>query len=193
MTKPNQPDLEHLLVDHLPLLRTFVRLNIGRRFQGESDVDIVQTVCREILARGDTFEFRNAPAFKNWLITVALNKIRSRMRYNGGDCRNKAREVRIDELQDAGVLELYASIASPSQNAMRSELADRIELAFEQLPENYREIITLSRLAHMAHDEIAEHLDLSIDNVRARLSRALARLGTLIAHYKPGGQGNSEA
>ena len=56
----------------------------------------------------------------------------------------------------------------------------RIEQAFEELPENFREVITLSRILGLSHREIAEQTGSTEGATRALLFRALARLSRLL-------------
>ena len=56
------------------------------------------------------------------------------------------------------------------------EQAERLECAFEQLPDDQREVLALSRIAEVPTAEIAEHLVCSERTVRRMLSRALTAL-----------------
>jgi RNA polymerase sigma factor (sigma-70 family) len=47
-------------------------------------------------------------------------------------------------------------------------------------PENYREVITLSRVVGLSHREIGEQIGKNEGAVRVLLHRALARLGRLM-------------
>lgn len=64
---------------------------------------------------------------------------------------------------------------------MANETAARLEKAYRALPENYRQVIALSRGAGLSHREIAAHLEKSEVAVRSLLSRALADLVESIA------------
>ena len=75
---------------------------------------------------------------------------------------------------------LYESVLSPSGVLTRKEEFRRLEEAFEQLPEDYREVIVQFRLLGLSHAEIAEKMGRSENAVRLLLSRALARLVTLV-------------
>ena len=62
---------------------------------------------------------------------------------------------------------------------MAREELECIETAFDELPERYREVITLSRVCGLTTAELAERLELSEHYARTLLSRALARLSRL--------------
>ena len=59
---------------------------------------------------------------------------------------------------------------------MAQEQADRVEAALERIPEDYREVIVLSRYAGLSHAEIGEEMGRSQVAIRSLLSRALAQL-----------------
>jgi RNA polymerase sigma factor (sigma-70 family) len=53
------------------------------------------------------------------------------------------------------------------------ELAQQMELAFDRLPDDYREVITLARIVGLSHAEIARQMGRGEGAVRMLLSRAL--------------------
>ena len=74
--------MDRLLERHLPALRAFVRLRAGPAVaEHESNSDLVQSVCREVLEGAGAFEYRGEAAFKSWLFTTALRKIVEKDRY----------------------------------------------------------------------------------------------------------------
>ncbi len=73
----------------------------------------------------------------------------------------------------------YADLVTPSQEAEAQEAGERLERAFDELPEQYQEVITLSRIVGLRFDEIAEQMGRSPGAVRTLLGRALARLSEL--------------
>ena len=178
--------MEELLSQHLPELHHFVRLRAGKLILAkEEGSDLVQSTCREILQHLDRFRYENEEAFKKWLYATALRKILDRARYYGAEKRDAAREAapaRDDGSRGgAGQLaENYKTFATPSQDAMSREELERVQEAFVLLPEDYREVIVLARVAGHPHAEIAERMKRSPGAVRVLLSRALARLATLV-------------
>lgn len=168
-----------LLQQHLAGLRAFVRAKSGERIrQHESCSDLVQTVCREALDAIGSYQWRGEASFRNWLFTVALNKIRGRADYYAAERRDARREAAGDE-----VLALaYASMFGPSQHAIAAEAVAGFERALDQLSDEHKEIIVLSRLVGLDHGEIAEQLGIERGTVRTRLARALSRLATAMAN-----------
>lgn len=173
-SRGSEPALEALLAESLPRLQAFVRLRMGVQLRArEETVDVVQSVCRTLLEGIDRLEYRGEGPFYAWLFTAATNKLRARARHLGRECRNPDRELPLD----AGASHLYASILSPSQAAVGQETAQQLEAAFDRLPDDYREAITLSRIAGLDTEELAAHMGRTVGATRMLLGRALSRLG----------------
>jgi len=178
--------LDRLLELYLPELRAFVRLRAGPFVRArESSSDIVQSVCREVIQHADRFQFPSEVAFKQWLYTTALRKIVNRKDFYLAQKRDAQREVPYSEGEDSTadrqLFDCYRSFASPSRQAMLREEVERVERAFEDLPEEYREVITLAHVVGLSRAEIAEQMGKSEGAVRVLLHRALARVSTLLA------------
>jgi RNA polymerase sigma factor (sigma-70 family) len=77
---------------------------------------------------------------------------------------------------DAALSQCYSRVLSPSGQAVAAEDARVLERAFDTLPEHYREVISLSRIARMSRAEVAIQMRRTEDSVRNLLSRALAAL-----------------
>lgn len=162
--------LEELLVRHLPRLRAFVRVRTNNLVrQHESCSDLVQSVCREVLAGAGAFRFQGNAAFRSWLFRTALNKILERTRTMTAAKRDVRREQ--PALSDYG--DLAATGPTASELAGAQELQARMERAFDLLREEDREIIALSRIVGLSHAEIARETRRSEGAVRTHLSRAL--------------------
>lgn len=177
-----------LLEHYLPDLRAFVRLRAGPLVRArEAHSDIVQSVCRDVLAHPDRFRFPDENGFKRWLFTSALRKLVARRDYYLAQRRDAGRDRPLggDDFgaDDERLLAAYHSISTPSRQAMLREEIERIEEAFEQLPEDYREVITLARIARLPRAEIAEQMGRSEGSVRMLLLRALAQLASILNPY----------
>jgi RNA polymerase sigma-70 factor (ECF subfamily) len=160
-----------LLEEHLAGLRAFVHLRLGSRLrEKEESQDLVQSVCREVLADPSAFERRAGTGFREWLHRAAENKIRDRWRYWRRERRDVARET-----PGAPESELV-DLVTPSRAAGSREELARLERAFLRLPPDYREVIVLARLRGLSHESIAAKLGRTELATRTLLSRALARL-----------------
>jgi RNA polymerase sigma-70 factor (ECF subfamily) len=144
----------------------------------------VQSVCRDVLQNLDRFRYPGESAFRAWLYATAMRKIADRAEYWGAARRDPAREVApaAHAAQHSGgdeqrLFDVYRdSLPTPSQAAMGREALARIEEAFERLPEDYREVIVLSRIVGLSRAEVAAQMQRTEASVRNLLSRALAEL-----------------
>lgn len=165
-------------------LRGYVRLRAGPELRAmESTSDIVQSVCREILENRERFQFRGEDGFRRWLYTTALRKLSNRARTR----RTLKRGAPVRPIEDVpegevagGLLDCYRTFCTPSGAVQASEEVGRIEAAFDELPGEYREVITLSRILRLSHAEIALKLGRSEGATRTLLYRALGRLSEVL-------------
>ena len=179
--------LEAALARLMPRLHAFVRLHADPALRAkESCSDLVQSVCREVLENAGRIEYRGDEAFRAWLFTWALNKIRDRQRYWRAEKRDVGREVAGVAPSDHDLLACYQTLCTPSREAMLHEKIERIEAAFDCLPENYREVITLSRIVGLSHAEIARRNGCEPGAVRSLLNRALVRLTSELERLERG-------
>jgi RNA polymerase sigma-70 factor (ECF subfamily) len=174
-TRGDPASVDALLTRYLPRLRAFVRARVDGALRArESSSDLVQSVCREVLDHADTFTWQGEERFRAWLFTTALNKIRQRARHYAA--AKRAGQQAEQRVSDAQVADVYATLNSPSQLAAAGELQQTMEQALEQLSEDHREVITLSRIVGLSHAEVARQMARSEGAVRVLLSRALLAL-----------------
>lgn len=172
-SKGDQPSVEELLARYLPGLRAFIRLRAGPTIRArESSSDIAQSVCREVLAGIDRFQYGGEAGFKHWLFTSALRKLTKRDEH----WRTLKRGAGREQVDDEALAGCYRALSTPSAKAMAREEAERMEKAFDELSEDDREVITLARVIGLSHREIAERMGRTEQATRLLLHRALAKL-----------------
>lgn len=166
--------LARLIESYLPQLHAFVRVRLGGRVRDrESSMDVVQSVCRQLLSERGRFDFRGEEPFRAWLFTAALNKIRDKLRFHRGALRDLRREQPDDSAFEAA---LARNLLTPSQDAIGGETARAVADALAALSEDHREVVTLARLVGLPHRVIAEVLGRSEQATRQLLGRALVQL-----------------
>jgi RNA polymerase sigma-70 factor (ECF subfamily) len=178
-----------LVEEHLSALRAFVHLRLGAKLRSkEESQDLVQSICREVLADLPRFKERPGVGFRDWLFRTAECKILDKARYWNRERRATDREVAIDGVvkpeEEAILLAELASLATPSRDAIAREELERLERAFRDLPDDYRSVIVLSRVHGLPHEVLAQRLGRTVGATRTLLSRALARLA--LALEEPG-------
>ncbi len=173
-TEGDQDALDRLLQRYLPQLHAFVHARLGAELRArESSLDVVQSVCRELLSARAQFDFQGEDRFRGWLFTAALNKVRERHRRLHADKRDVAREV------DGEAATSFAAIAhllTPSQDAIGGETTAALRASLAALSEEHREVITLARLVELPHRVIAEIMSRSEEATRQLLARAMVQL-----------------
>ena len=125
-------------------------------------------------------KFRAESKFSTWLISIALNEARSKLR------QKKAMKI---ESIDAGpeedghvspaILRDWREV--PSEALERKEVRQMIQLAVADLPEIYREIFLLRDVEELSVNESAEALGISVASVKVRLHRARMMLQKTLA------------
>jgi RNA polymerase sigma-70 factor (ECF subfamily) len=179
--------LEALLVDHLPGVEAYLRLSMGPMMRAkESAADLVQSLCRSVLADLSAFQYRGEAAFRHWLYTQARHKLVDHHRHLAAAMRHPAREQPLDPHSSAALLDCYGTLCTPSRDLAAQEAVARIERYFDQLPEDHREAIVLHRMVGLSHAEIARKMQRSEGAVRNLLYRGLAQLALAL------GEGGSE-
>lgn len=177
--------IEALLVRHLPQLQGWMRLRMGPVLRSrETPEDLVQSVAREALAELGEFEWRGEGAFRHWLYTRAQHKLQDRIKFFSAQKRDPRREHSTPE-ESRLLLSAYANLCTPSRDLQAAEALAAIESAFDDLPEDYKEAISLYRLCGLDYNEIAERMQRSEGAVRNLVYRGLSRLA-LRLRVEPG-------
>jgi RNA polymerase sigma-70 factor (ECF subfamily) len=171
--------VQQLLVRNLPGLEAFVRLRMGPVLRSLMTApDLVQSVCREVLEDLGGFEFRGEAPFRHWLYVRAENKLREKHRFHHAGKRDRAKEQAMPDATTA--LPAYQTLCTPSKDLEVREAMRRVEAAFDTLPDDYREAITLHKLCGLSHAEIAERMGKTEGAVRNLVYRGISRLALLV-------------
>lgn len=171
-TRGERDALDRLLQRYLPQLHAYVHARLGAELRArESSLDVVQSVCRQLLEARGPFDFRGEERFRAWLFTAALNKVRDRHRELHCDKRDVAREL---EPTDSASVAVH--LLTPSQAAIGNETAAAVSASLAALTEEHREVVALARLVRLPHQVIAEVMGRSEPATRQLLARAMVRL-----------------
>ncbi len=177
--------VETLLAQFRPALERHIAANAGRLVLArETPDDLAQSVCREVLEKLRTgrFQFLGEAAFREWVHRAALMKLVDRQRRWTAQRRDVARESPIVGMQSSDSAANEPAITNtPSRAFEQREEFERFERAYGELPERQREVLRLHHVDGLPHADIATALGISEANSRMLLSRALARIGRLLA------------
>lgn len=121
--------------------------------------------------------FRSESRFSTWLIAIALNEARARLRR-----KQPALTDSIDDTQSSVVpAQLTDWREIPSETLERQEVRSLIRSALDTLPLAYREVFVLRELEERNVQETAETLGITIASVKMRLHRARLMLQKQLA------------
>ena len=128
--------------------------------------DIASEVFVKVAGRIRSSEFSSVEHFRRWLFRIATNEINSHLR----------KTQRRDEILQEAVR--MGSIKSPIDFVDSHDKVDWSDVysALSKLSDREQAIISLRYFANLAHDQIAEILDIQTGTVRVSLSRALGKL-----------------
>lgn len=75
--------------------------------------------------------------------------------------------------------EIISPYGLPEDTALAQEQRDDLNMLFNYLPEHYRTILYLREVAEFSYSEIANTMDLSVDQVKVTLHRSRKKLETI--------------
>jgi RNA polymerase sigma-70 factor (ECF subfamily) len=131
-------------------------------------------------------QFDGRARFATWLVRIAVFESLSRLRQRGRDAG----------LDPEGPIPLrLVSPAGPTQDperlAFSRELGVLLESAIDRLPDGAREVFMLRQVEGLSTEEVADALDVSLDVVKTRLSRARAALRHELMDYADAAASNA--
>src|SRR6266581_4275735 len=125
--------------------------------------------------------FRQEAKFSTWLIQIAINEAKMKLRK---DRRHLYESIEQGQQSEDGeyIPRDFADWREiPSEALERRELRDALTNALKSLPEKYRTILILRDVNHLSITETAQVLGLSEANVKTRLSRARLQMRDALA------------
>jgi RNA polymerase sigma-70 factor (ECF subfamily) len=153
--------------------------------KNEADAEEVaqEAILKAFKALG---RFRQESKFSTWLIQIAINEAKMRLRK---DRRHLYESIEQGQQGDDGdyIPRDFADWReTPSQVLERRELRNALTKSLDSLPEKYRTILILRDVNHLSITETAQILGLSEANVKTRLSRARLQMREALASGSSG-------
>lgn len=149
-----------------------------RLFQGnrEEAEDLTQEVFLHAFQAYD--RFRGDAHVFTWLYRITVNLWKNRLKQ-----LSREREHRWEILEETGEeeeesepIEWEDTRLSPQRLLEQKELAEAIQKAIDELPEEQRIVVVLRDIEGLSYQEIAEIVGCSIEAVKSRLFRARTNL-----------------
>lgn len=127
--------------------------------------------------------FRGESAFYTWLYRVAINTAKNHLAAQAR--RPPGDDIEADMAEQMDMGSPLQETDTPEHLTLQREIAQTIQKALDDLPEDLRTAITLRELEGLSYEEIAQAMDCPIGTVRSRIFRAReaidARLKPLLA------------
>jgi RNA polymerase sigma-70 factor (ECF subfamily) len=114
-------------------------------------------------------QFHGHSSFYTWLYRISVNLALSKRRKPEPRCVPFPDPQRVQLASDR-------ADSDPVLRAEQGEAGDLIQLALNELPDDYRAVVVLKEFDGLRYEEIAELLEIPIGTVRSRLHRARAEL-----------------
>jgi RNA polymerase sigma-70 factor (ECF subfamily) len=171
--------LDQLLARYRKPLHDFVAVRLGADLQARLDPsDIVQEAQLEVAQRMEDYLRRRPMPFHVWVRKTAYKRLHNAQRDNRRAARRSVtREACWPERSSVLVARpMLQSGASPSEQLMARELAERVSRAVGELSQADRDILLMRHAEDLPYEEIACLLDVSPAAARKRYGRALIRL-----------------
>ena len=176
---------EELFARHRPRLRRMITARLDERLASRIDPsDVVQDAmtlaCRRL---SDYLEEPRIP-FYPWLRQVAWDRlVEVHRQHLHANKRTVRQEVSL-ELSEASAMQLAQRLVSsktgPSKHLLRKELRARVRALLARLADGDREVLVLKHLEELSNSECAAVLGTSVEAVKKRYLRALARVRSLM-------------
>jgi RNA polymerase sigma-70 factor (ECF subfamily) len=175
--------VRELLERHLPTIQAIVRRRMSRVLRArEESLDIVQSVCRQVLANLELLELRSEDEFGGWLLRAIEHKLVDHYRHLGREKRDSARERHLETTAELGLPEPRTG---PSSFAARREQAERLQAAMQALTPLQREALRLHSSDGLPFPAIAERLGITLKQARWNVYKAKYALARRLGGQEP--------
>jgi RNA polymerase sigma-70 factor (ECF subfamily) len=125
--------------------------------------------------------FRGDAKFSTWLIQIAINEAKMKLRKDRRHLYESIEEGQLGEDGDYMPQDFADWREIPSEALERKELRDALTQALNALSEKYRTVLILRDVQQLSITETALALGISEANVKTRLSRARLQLRDALA------------
>lgn len=143
--------------------------NIAYRMLG--DTEAANDMAQEsfISAYVALKDFKRDSKFSSWLCRIAINKCKDYL-------RNKNDTVSIDEIAEVST----SKIPTPEEAIYKRQLDQDIQIALNELPEDYRAAIVLKHIEGLDYKEMEDILGISANVLKVRTYRGREMLKRLL-------------
>ena len=166
----NQPEFEETYQEFQPKIRRYLSRMLG----DHAAEDIAQEVFTKISRNLDSFKGKSS--LSTWIYRIATNAALDKLR--SPSFKRSFEHTALEDYAETQDRNAWTGQAEPTvdQEIIRKEMGDCVKEFVDRLPPDHRTVLILSELEEFKNREIADILNISLDNVKIRLHRARARL-----------------
>ncbi len=136
-----------------PLLNFYLRFGV----ESETSHDLTQQTFYRLIHYRHTF--REGYEFRTWIYRIARNLFHDHLKDN---------HLKMSQLDENADFE--------EEQSYDDENCQMVRLALQKLPDEYREVLHLSRFEELKYEQISEILNVSVSVVKVRVHRAIKKL-----------------
>ena len=166
----NQPEFEEIYQEFQPKIRRY----LSRMIADQAAEDITQEVFAKVSRSLDSFKGRSS--FSTWIYRIATNAALDKLR--SPSFKRSSKYTPLEDNTGTEDRNAWTGQTEPTvdQTLIRKEMSDCVREYVDRLPPSFRTVLILSELEGFKNQEIADILEISLDNVKVRLHRARAHL-----------------
>lgn len=189
VSQGDQQALAKLFTVHHQRLRQMIIFRLDRRLQGRLDADdVLQEAYLDAAQRIQHYD--SSGSFFVWLRLVTTQTLATTHRKHfGAQVRDAKREVSLHGTPMATSIAIadrfLGQLTSPSQAALKKELAEQLEAALAEMNPIDQDVLAMRHFEDLSNSEIAEILGIEQNAASIRYVRAIERLKTIL-HRFPG-------
>ena len=169
-----------LVLEHQDRVFSYLVRMLGNRQEAEE-------VAQEVFIAAFRFigGFRGESGLSTWLLRIASNMYKNRIRHNVR--RKRSRESSIDDrIERADYRPIGERPDNPEAIVAGKQAEEALHRAIAKLPEDFREVLVLRDIDLLAYSEIHELTGLPEGTIKSRLHRARSQLAKLMTTYLEG-------
>ena len=125
--------------------------------------------------------FRGESRFSTWLIQIAINEAKMKLRKDRRHLYESIENGRHSDDGDYIPTDFADWREIPSEALEQAKLREALQKALMSLPEKYRTVMILRDVQHLSIAETAQALGITEENVKTRTSRARLQMRDLLA------------
>jgi RNA polymerase sigma-70 factor (ECF subfamily) len=159
-------DFWNIYHNHYERVRKFIFALVKDEWVAD---DLIQETF--IKAQKNLIQLREESKLSSWIFRIAYNL-----------CQDHFRKMSQSSQNDRVLTEKKEILAGPpfQKELEQHQMSECVQEKVRRLPESYQTVLVLFDLMEFSHQEIAEILDISVENVKVRLHRARKKLKTIL-------------